>query len=387
MTRLRIDSLRISVLLVAAALAWPTASRPGLVLESMAQTPTASSQTDAQNSGSAATRPPVLDVTDIKIEMAEASLRVNSSDRNLTALISALEDYLNARCFGTLRQSLSYQGPPTDPDCVTRMNQLLEINPDNPAATCVRDGIDAPSCATAYKGQKLVQFYDSASLLADLPDPALKVGLSAADTERVKVQQEMLRNIDSEFRAAQTDEEKAKCVNDAVGIYEQLLNTACKVSALRLRRLEEVTVKADPPRIAEARKKLLQIPVKLRPDYQRQMRTQVEEEIEAFRGDESGRKELAELLAVIDQPEETKSPAMMNLQRTRIVLRSCYEAIDQAKQFIPLFPAPLCYQEGWYTPQCTVAIRAWRKAKELERKRASVKPGATPTPQNVISSF
>ena len=90
---------------------------------------------------------------------------------------------------------------------------------------------------------------------------------------------------------------------------------------------------------------------------------------------------------MIDQPEETKSPAMMNLQRTRIVLRSCYEAIDQAKQFIPLFPAPLCYQEGWYTPQCTVAIRAWRKAKELERKRASVKPGATPTPQNVISSF
>lgn len=387
MTSLGTKSLRIVFSLVTAAFLWPASSLPGLVSESSAQAPTAASGAEAKDSDTAPKRPNALDVTDIKIEMAEASLRVNSSDRNLTALITALEDYLNARCFGSLRQSLTYQGPPTDPDCVARMNQLLALNPDNPAAICARDGIDAPSCVTAYKGQKLVEFYDSASLLADLPDPALKVGLSAADTERVKVQEEMLQNIDGQFREAQTDEEKAKCVNDAVGIYEQLLNTACRVSALRLRRLEEVVVKSDPPRIAEARKKLLQIPAKLRADYQRQMRMKVEDEIASFRGDEATRKELIELLAVIDEPEEKKAPALQNLQRTRVVLRPCFQAIEQASKFIPLFPAPLCYKEGWHTPQCTVAIRAWRKAKELERKRATVKPGTTPTPQNVISSF
>ena len=40
------------------------------------------------------------------------------------------------------------------------------------------------------------------------------------------------------------------------------------------------------------------------------------------------------------------------------------------------------------TGSITQAYESAQEAKkELERKRASVKPGATPTPQNVISSF
>lgn len=337
---------------------------------------------------------PIADLTEIKIQMAEARLKLVQSERNLNALISGLEEYINAKCFVGLSKTLKYSGPPTDPTCIARMEQLLKVNPDNPAALCLRDGIDAPSCVSGYKTQQVVEFYESESLLNDLPDPSLKVGLSATETERIKVQQGMLSNINSKYRQAKTDDEKAKLVRDAVGIYDQLLATACRVSSLRLRRVETPDQKpSEPSRIAEARRKLLQVPAEMRADYQRQMREATEDELSKYKGDARGKNELIQLLAVIDDPSEKEvTIEFRNLQRSRIVLPTCFRTLDQIKGFLPLFPGTSCFGQGFQTPQCVQALRAWRQEKERERKAEMAKlaltPGAvTPTPSSIIASF
>ena len=329
-----------------------------------------------------------INVSDIKIQMAEVSYKLSSSDRNVNALISALEEYLKANCFGSLLADLAYQGPPANPECILRMEQLLAINPDNPAAACLKDGIDAQSCVSGYKPQKVVKYYDSNSLLADLPEPSLKVGLSAADAARVRVQREMLQDINQKYQNAASDDEKGKLINDAVGIYDQLLATACKVSTLRVKKTEQqASPKQDSPRAAEARQKLLKIPAHMRPDYQNQMRAQVEEELAVYKGDERGKRELLEALAVIDSPEAPRVVALKNLQRSRIVLQSCFDALEQSHAFIPLFPGSACYGHGFQTPQCISAMREWRQEKARQKRAAKQKPGAKPTPENIISSF
>ena len=350
---------------------------------SVSDTPVATAQTT-----------PVADLTEIKIRMAEARLKLVQSERNLNALISGLEEYINAKCFAGLNKTLKYSGPPSDPTCIARMEQLLEVNPDNSAALCLRDGIDSPSCINGYKSQQVVEFYESESLLNDLPDPSLKVGLSASETERIKVQQGMLSNINSKYRQAKTDDEKAKLVKDAVGIYDQLLATACRVSSLRLRRVETSDQKpSEPPRITEARRKLLQIPPGMRADYQRQMREAAEDELSKYKGDARGKNELIQLLAVIDDPsEEEVTIEFRNLQRSRIVLPTCFRTLDQIKGFLPLFPGTSCFGQGFQTPQCVQALRAWRIEKEQEHKAEQAKlaltPGAvTPTPSSIIASF
>jgi hypothetical protein len=361
-------------------------------------TPCAAFATPVATSAPASTGSPVLegtkkpseplDITELKIQMAEVSLKVTRSDRSINSLISSLEEYLNLKCFPGLSETLTYKGPPTDPGCLERMNQLLAFNPDNPAAICVRDGIEAQSCLLAYKNQQLVEFYDSESLVADLPDTSLKVGLTAAEYERIDVQHDMLEDINDKYQKAETDEDKAKYMKDAVGVYDQLLNTACRLVSLRVRRLDQGEAeKQDSPRAAEMRKKLLLIPKNLRADYQNRERLKAEEELALAKNDEYKKREVTELLAVIDQPERPQEEALSNLQRSRLVLRPCFQAIGQAKQSIPLLPAPICYTWGWQTPQCVSSIKAWRVAKEKERKALSVKPGATPTPQSIISSF
>lgn len=337
---------------------------------------------------------PPSDLTEIKIQMAEARLKLVQSDRNLNALVSALEEFINRSCFSDLTKTLKYDGPPTDPVCIARMEQLLEVNPDNPVGLCLRDGIDAKSCFDAYKTQQVVEYYESESLLADLPDPSLKVGLSAAETERIKVQREMLSNINKQYSGAATDEQKGKYLNDAIGIYDQLLATACRVSALRLRRSEgRQESSSEPPRVAEARKKLLQIPPTMRADYQRQMREQAEDELARYRGDSRGKQELVQLIAAIDQPDITSErPRYTDLRRTRILLSACFNTLEQAKAFLPDYPGGECFSQGFQTPACIRALREWRAKKELERKaekaRLSRTPAAKkPAEESMIATF
>jgi hypothetical protein len=330
-----------------------------------------------------------LDILDLKIQMAESSLRINPTLRSIAELSSALESYLTRNCFGNLLQTLSYEGPPTNPDCIARMDRLFEIYPENPVALCLRDGMEAQSCRDAYRNQSLKEF-SGGSDLKTIPDPALKVGLSAADTSKIKALSESIRDVNHAYQSATTDDEKYKHMNDATQLYDQLLSIACKVVALEL---EEPAEDSSSPRedssITQAREKLLKIPPALRPDYQRQMLLEAETELARANKDKAQQAIIIEKIKVINNPETKSAITAAGKLRLRVVLPTCYDYIEQTSKLLPNFPSPICHRNGWYSSQCIEGIKKWRIYKlqmaETIAKRAGKK--VTPTPNAVISSF
>ena len=332
----------------------------------------------------------VLNINELKISMAESSLKVNPSLRAIAELTNALEQYLNTNCFGPLHKTLKYEGPPTNPDCTSKMERLFEIYPENPVATCLRDGIAAESCLATYRNQTLSAFTGGSSN-ETIPDPALKVGLSSQDTDKVRAISATLAEVNRQYQDATSDQDKLKLMDDASQLYDQILSVACKIHALQLedplgtQKKEEEDIS-----IREVRAKLLKIPPAMRGDYQNQLLTQAEEDLGKARGDKYQQAIILRKIAVIQNPDNTKALTAAGKTRVRVVLPRCAELIEQSSSILPYLPSPICHREGWYSPQCIEAINKWhtysQKRNEAKRKSADSK-SAPPTPSSIISSF
>jgi hypothetical protein len=329
-----------------------------------------------------------LSIPDLKIEMAESSWKIKPTLQSLTELANALERYLNENCFGDMLRTLSYQGPPTDANCIARMERLLDIYPDNPVATCLRDGIEAQSCSDAYREQSMKQFNPSSSA-EDAPDPALRVGLTAQDSEKLRAINDTLGNVNKDYQSATTDEEKQKHTDDALHLYDQALSIACKIVALQL---EDPTAgknaESEHPAVREVREKLLKIPPALRPDYQNRLTTEAEEELAKAKNSPSDQKIILQKIAAIQNPEVNTKPTAAGKIRYRVVLPQCYDLVGKATVLVPNLPSTTCHRDGWQSPQCMVAVRKWHayRAQVAERRRQGEKR-AQPTPGSQISAF
>jgi hypothetical protein len=346
-----------------------------------------------------------LNINDLAISMAESSLKLNPSLRLVAELSNALEAYLTKNCFGNLLQTLRYEGPPTNPDCIARMERLLEVYPDNPVAVCLRDGIEAKSCTDAYRNQRTEAFRDSYASITEIPDPALKVGLTAADNAKLRALEETLRNVNADYQKAATDEQKAKYMTDATALYDQVLSVACKITALKLEdpknrrnedgdeeeqeEEEEEKEEQEDYSIREAREKLLKIPPGMRPDYQRKMLAEAEAELERAAHDKSAQQLILKKIEVINNPDNRKPITAQGKLRVRIILPVCDDYSKQSAKIIPQFPSPTCHREGWYSPQCIGALRQWHNYKRQMQDAAAKRAGkaAAPTAHPIISSF
>ena len=325
-------------------------------------------------------------INELKIQMAESRVKLLPNQKAVSDLVVALEEYLNTSCMGNIQHTLMYAGNPTDPSCLARMQKILEINPGNPVGLCVRDGIGSEGCISAYKNQKLEYHVQGSS--DPEADPVLKVGLAAADSERLTKILETLKGIDERYRNASDDAEKKKLLDDAALIYDQALSIACKVSALKLTPVDEANKQAEHIEVTQARERLLQVPSAIRSDYQREMANKVQKELETPNLPADRQKVLQEVLKVIENPTALPAQDAAHTVRTRIVLEQCYELIEQAKTASPNLPSPICHQEGWYSPQCILALKRWRILKQQEvsvgRGKGTPAPVAT---SSMISTF
>jgi hypothetical protein len=330
-----------------------------------------------------------LNVTDLKISMAESSLKLNPTLRSVAELSSALEGYLTTHCFGDVLRTLKYDGPPTDPTCISRMERLLEIYPNNPVAVCLRDGMSAQSCSDAYHSQSLKRFSGGSSI-EDVPDPALKVGLSAEDTNKLRALSETLRNVNDDYQRAQNDSDKQKYMDDATQLYDQILGITCRIVALKLEETADSKREApEDPSIREAREKLLKVPPGLRADYQRKMLLEAESELARHQKDPARQKIIIERIKVINEPEQKTAVSAAGKLRVRVVLPSCFDYIEQSAKILPHFPSPTCHREGWYSPQCLQSLSKWRTYRQQVAIDEAKRQGKQiePTPNPIISSF
>jgi hypothetical protein len=323
-------------------------------------------------------------LNELKIEMAESRLKLSANPKIMSDLVSALEEYLNTTCMAKLPQTLSYAGNPTIPTCITRAQRLLEIHPGNPVAICVQEGIAQKPCIDAYQDQKIWVVYPSSK---EDVDPSLKVGLSAATLDRIGKVQESLKDVNSKYQEAMTPDEKRALLNDAATLYDQILHMACKISAVGLSPEKENQDQVEPPEIAQARAKLLQIPSAIRVDYQREMTANAHKELDDPKTTPERAAQIKELLAVIQNPTGLSPYQTANLKRTRYILATCAETLDMAQRIVPDLPGVTCYRQGWYTPQCTYAMKKWRMQKQQEAAKAKGTAGPTSPKASIISTF
>ena len=321
-----------------------------------------------------------LGLPEIKVEMAESRLKLSPSPQALNDVIIALEELLNSKCMTKLPQTLTYPGNPSDPVCIARMQRILELNPGNPVGLCVRDGITAQSCVDAYQNQQVSVFYPSSSI--EGLDPALKVGLSAADTARITGFETSLAEINQRYQSAVADADKKKCLDDATLVYEQALSVACRVTSVKLTPKNSTEPSKEDLEITQTRERLLQVPPAIRGDYQRELTQKVMKELESTTVSTERRAVLQMLLQVIDAPDAPVPQQATETIRTRIVLANCNEFMELAKKATPDLPNPICYREGWYSPQCIQALKRWRVMKQQEEVKARTKaaPATSPAP-------
>ncbi len=330
----------------------------------------------------AQTKKPPLDlekavgVLELRIQMAENSLKFVNNTANRTELISALEDYLNGKCFGDLYKTLDYKGPPTDPTCVGYMDRLFQLNPDNPAATCLRDGIAAQSCIDAYQNQKTAPYYSGASD-NEMRSSALKAGIPAAEIERLNKLTLTLKEVNSKYQSTQDLDEKSRLMDDALALYDQMLGTACRITALRFAPRPDARSSSEDREIREAREKLLKIPPKIRADHQERMISDVETRFAAAKNNKT---EQARLLALIDAIKNPGGEGTMTIktnERVRLILPQCKELISQCLSAFPKAPGPVCHQDGWLTPNCIRAVRLYRAERQQRQVAAQATQQAT----------
>lgn len=343
-------------------------------------TPTAPKKVVAKGDISAA-----VGLNEIKLEMAESRFKLSQSPKAINDLLNALEEYLTANCMEKILQTLSYAGNPTDPTCIARMGRLLEINPTNPVAICVRDGIGAKSCAEAYQSQVVAPIH-SVSSAADI-DPALKVGLSAATIERIKKVEETLNEVNQKYQAATEPEEKRTLINDAATLYDQALSMACKLSAVSVSPRDSSEASGESTEIIQTRERLLQIPPAIRGDYQNELEKKAVEEMNQSSTSEDRKRELKEVIAVIKDPSGSSIKRLSDVIRTRYILETCASLLRVANKIVPDLPAVTCYRDGWYTPQCIIALKKWRVLKQQERSLAKGTPVPKAGTPSMISTF
>lgn len=361
----------------------------GLVTFTLNSHAAPSAETKPAQSSAAPSLNNALNITDLKLEMAESTWKMRPSLRVLTDLVNALEVHINQRCFGDMLKTLTYAGPPTNPDCISKMERLLDIYPNNPVATCLRDGIESQSCSDAYREQSMKQFTNASSSFEQIPDPALKVGLSAQDREKLKALNETLANLNSDYQKAATDSDKQKLTDDAMHLYDQALGIACKIVAVDLEEPESAKKKEDEDySVREVREKLLKVPIAMRREYQDKLMTEAEEELAKAKNSERTREIVLKKIAAIQNPDTDQLPTTAGKLRYRVVLPECYELVGKSSVLLPNLPSPTCHRDGWQSPQCLMALKKWRayRAQVEEIKRRNEKATA-PTPPSQISSF
>jgi hypothetical protein len=331
-----------------------------------------------------------IDLEDLKISMAESSLQVNPSLRTISELVSALESAISKTCFRDALRTLKYEGNPTDPNCLAKMERLLQLHPESPVGICLRDGFQADSCGSAYQHQTFVP-YRGTSGEDGFQDPALKVGLTKPEKDKISSLSATLEDVNKRYQAAKTDSEKQSSIDDATRLYDQLLGISCRVFSISL---EDDPNNSSAPEVesgelVEIRRKIMKLPPGLRAEHQERMLQKAEEELGQAKDSKERRDFILKKIQVIQNPEVKTDISTEGKLRVRIVLPECFELTRKAEKIIPNLPSPICHRVGWYSPQCVNAIKSWQAyRKQLEAQARKTDPKyATPTPKPMISTF
>jgi hypothetical protein len=110
------------------------------------------------------------------------------------------------------------------------------------------------------------------------------------------------------------------------------------------------------------------------------MLVEVENRLAAAKGNVLEQLRLKTLMEVIRNPSGDGTMTVKTNERERLILPKCNEVITQTLQAFPKAPAPICHQNGWFTPNCIQAIRMYRTELRQQRAQAEATAKASKSP-------
>lgn len=301
----------------------------------------------------------------LELQMAESGYELLKSNVTLSRYVAALESLAGPVCMPTLFLTYDYRGNPQDPQCLKLMQRLLELEPGNPLAVCIRDGIFAPACRLAYSSV-IVESFSTFSSFAPVADSDLnQLQLTfklANDTarEEVKKLEGQLQQLTLSRPAGTPAAGEAERLQKARALRIKMLRAACEISRLRLEGRAErslgqrLVINTPTPRPATGG-----------------FKDTLSESIKKLREDKPTK-------GSASLPALTPSPAPDTLVHKRLITETCRATVQKFLNPPHSMHSARCYAVGMYSPDCISAIL---QEKKVESSSHTPAPGNTPAPE------
>jgi hypothetical protein len=333
---------------------------------------TSSTSTSSEGSASSlsASRPSKpMEMSALRLSMAESAFALDPSLENRANLILARERLVEDSCMPKLTQSLQHPGmnalpPPMREACRKELFAVFALDGATPVGFCARDGIDSPNCAAAYKNQNSGS-YGGGYQAPAAPEP-LRPGQkpNAQDTVALLYQEARQRI------GVLQDHESIEARLAIRNVFARLLTLNCAVVRLSLQELP-----AQNSAALANRDSLLGQP--LDPNVPIERYVDVLVQGARVKATPTG----GPVEAASETPQE--GPPFF---RSRLTSDACQFYIQEGLRFEPGLASALCHREGFSSPTCIAALRKERTetmaAIQKERQAKGLPPIAPRTSQS-----
>jgi hypothetical protein len=281
-----------------------------------------------------------MEMTALRLSMAESAFALDPSLENRANLILARERLVEDTCMPRLTQTLQHLGMNSLPEpqrtaCRKELFGVFALDGATPVGFCARDGIDSPNCLAAYKNQ-VSGSYGGGYQAPSAPEP-LRPGQkpNAQDTVALLYQEARQR------MSVLQDHESIDARLAIRNIFARLLTLNCAVVRLSLQEL--------PPQDSLAvanRDSVLGQPL----DPNVPIERYVDVLVQGAR---------AKATPTGPAPKETEEAPKEGppFFRNRLTSDACQFYAQEGLRFEPGLASAVCHREGFSSPACISALR------------------------------
>lgn len=333
-----------------------------------------------------------LDVLEWKALMNEGRYQIEHDEIDKFGVLLHYENLINKKCLAKLPFSLKYDGNPSDKECLELIDKLLSFDPDNAAALCVRDGIDAASCRDAYMRTIVWTVPELTRLQRDNIGKTIVKKLASRVAEiKAALPGAQLNKLGYVRYDYQKDKTLERYIALNTG-YSQIFEAICEPLALVIVTREEALGNFNvTPKATSTPSRFYKDAAEPQPAKKKggKDKSPMEELLDSLKS--KSKKDDGDLTDRL--PEEATQV------RARIISSECDHHIDQLFKAEKETPIIVCARDGLYSPFCIDSLRRDRKylrslsdqaarKEQLEgNKEGSSNAATKPTPQPGFSEF
>jgi hypothetical protein len=243
------------------------------------------------------------EILNLQLNLNESSYKLNQNNINLGAYLWSAEQMINDACLEISPNKNFEKVSPTS-KCNTLINDILKIDPENPAATCAKFGFKSVECFDSYT--------KVTNILLTSNSPAVNqkdVLAFIAAQEKINIKElDTINKLTFEYSDKKNSQNQAKLTN----YFHKLVKQFCTPYAYEIKTSK--TIEEPTP---------------------------------------TNQKSLDNLTILLDNIHKPVSePKKTVPTHLRLVPANCLEILKRAKQALPNSSPVICGEQGYYSPNC-----------------------------------